>query len=143
MALSQHFVTPSPRLPVAARVGRAARRLGSGGAVALLLSGILAIPGIASAQTAPSLAGTWQLSCPNRKGQVRQITLQIEQHGAELSGSFSGPRRSGKLSGTVQGDQVSLRIGADGRSIPLTGTSDGHSMTVHRPRGGSCSGSRQ
>ncbi len=143
MAVLQHFVTPSPRLSAVARVGRAARRLGSAGAVALLLSGVLAIPDIAAGQTSPSLSGKWQLSCPNRKGGVRQITLQIEQSGAKLSGSFSGPRRSGELSGTVQGDQVSLRIGAEGRSITLMGTTDGSSMTVHPPKGGPCSGSRQ
>jgi hypothetical protein len=143
MAVLQHFVTSPSRFSAAARAGRAARRLGSAGAVALLLTGILAIPGTASAQNSPSLAGTWRLSCPNRQGGVRQITLRIEQNGAHLSGSFSGPRRSGKLSGTVQGDQVRLRIGAGGRTITLTGTSDGNSITIQRPRGGSCSGTRQ
>jgi hypothetical protein len=101
------------------------------------------MPGIAAAQTSPSLSGTWQLSCPSGKGRIRQITLQIEQSGSKLSGSFSGPRRSGSLNGTVQGGEVSLQMGADGRSITLTGTTNGNSMTVRDPRGASCSGSRQ
>jgi hypothetical protein len=117
MALPKHFVT------------------------ALLLSGVLGLPGIAAAQ-APSLSGKWQLSCSGRKGRVRQVTLQIEQSGAQLSGSFSGPRRSGNLSGTVRGSRVSLQIGADDRSITLTGTTDGSSMTVHGPKGAACSASR-
>jgi hypothetical protein len=141
--MPEHFASLSVRVAAARRVGRAARRLGSAGALALLLSGALGLPGIAAAQTSPSLSGTWQLSCPGRKGHIRQITLQITQSGSALSGSFSAPRRSGKLSGTVQGGQVSLQMGGDGRPITLTGTTDGNSMTVQGPRGGSCSASRQ
>ena len=137
MAVPLQFDTPS------LRAVRAARRLGSASAVVLLLSGVLGMPGIAVAQTSPSLSGTWQLSCPTRKGQVRQITLRIEQSGSKLSGSFSGPRRSGSLNGTVQGGEVSLRMEANGRSITLTGATDGNSMTVRDSRGVSCSGSRR
>ena len=143
MALPKHFVAAFPGS--SAPRERAARRAASGtaGTLALLLSGVLGIPGIAAAQTSPSLSGTWQLSCSGRKGRVRQVTLQIEQSGSKLSGSFSGPRRSGKLSGALQGRQISLLMGADGRSITLTGTTDGNSMTVHGPKGGSCSASRR
>lgn len=109
---------------------------------ALLLGGVLALPAIAAAQT-PSLSGKWQLSCTGRNGRVRQVTLQIAQHGAKLSGSFSGPRRSGDLSGTVQGNQVSLQIGAADRSVTLTGTTDGNSMSIHGPKGAACSASRR
>ena len=117
MMLRKHFVTFS--------------------ALALLSSGALAMPGMALAQTSPNLSGTWQLSCPKRK-----VTLQIEQEGSKLSGTFSG-RRSGKLSGSVQGDQVTLKVGGHFRSISLTGTTDGNSMTVHTQKGASCSASRQ
>lgn len=110
---------------------------------ALLLSGILAMPAIAAAQGSPNLSGKWQLSCSGRNGRVRQVTLRIEQSGAKLSGSFSGPRRTGDLSGTVLGSQVSLQMGGDGRSITLTGTTDGRSITVHGPKGASCSASRR
>ncbi|MFZ0498559.1 MAG: hypothetical protein WAM52_05465 [Steroidobacteraceae bacterium] len=143
MAVPEYFVTPSLRVAAVGRVGRAARRLGAAGALALLLSGVLGVPGIAAAQTPPSLSGTWQLSCLGRKGHVRQITLQIAQSGSTLSGSFSAPRRSGKLSGTVQGGQVSLQLGADDQAITLTGTTDGNSMTVQGARGRSCTASRQ
>jgi hypothetical protein len=116
----------------------------AGAAVALLLlGGVLAMPGIAGAPAPPSLSGTWQLSCTGRGGRARQVTLRIEQSGTRLSGSFSGPRRSGKLRGTVQGSQVSLQMGADGKSVTLTGTTGGNSMTVHGPRGNTCSASRR
>jgi hypothetical protein len=122
---------------------RSVGRLRPTAMVALLLTGALAMPDIAAAQAPPSLSGTWQLSCPGRAGRVRQVTLQIEQSGSRLSGSFSGPRRSGKLSGTIQRGQISLQMGADGRSVTLTGTTDGSSMSVHGPKGGSCSASRR
>ena len=143
MAVPEHSVTSSRPPAATARVGRALRSLRPAGALALLVSGVLGLSGIAAAQTPSSLSGTWQLSCPGRNGRVRHITLQIEQSGGKLIGSFSARRRAGKLSGSVHGNQVSLQMGADGRSITLTGTTDGNSMTVQRPRGGSCSASRQ
>lgn len=112
--------------------------------LALLLSGgLLAMAETAAAQTSPTLSGAWQLSCTGGNGKVRQVKLQIEQNGSTLSGSFSGPRRTGKLSGTVQGGRVSLQIGTEERSITLTGSTDGRSMTVHGPNGGKCTASHQ
>jgi len=143
MALPKHSVTPSCRSAAAAKVAHAAHGLGPAGELALLLCGVLGMPAVAAAQTPASLSGTWQLSCSGRRGRVRQITLKIDQSGSTLSGSFSGPRRSGGLSGTVQGDRVSIEMESDGKAITLTGTSDGNSMSVHGPKGGSCSGSRQ
>jgi hypothetical protein len=131
-----------PSAPAAARVPRAARGLGPPRALALLLCGVLGMPAIAAAQAPASLSGTWQLSCSGHRGRVRQITLKIDQSGSKLSGSFSGPLHSGDLSGTVHGDQVSIEMGADGKAITLTGTTDGNSMSVQGPKGGSCSGSR-
>jgi hypothetical protein len=143
MATLKHFVTSSAPLSTASIVVRAARRLSAAAALALLLSGTLFLPGTAAAQEARNLSGTWQLSCPNRKGGVRQVTLRIQQNGSKLSGSFSGPRHSGKLSGSVQGSQVSLQIAGGARPISLTGTTDGNSMTVHTRKGVSCAAARQ
>ncbi|MGH8202138.1 MAG: hypothetical protein ACREVO_17515 [Steroidobacteraceae bacterium] len=49
------------------------------------------------------------------------------------------------LSGVLgmPGGQVSLQIGGNDRSITLTGTTDGNSMTVHGPKRASCSASRR
>jgi len=142
MQVPEHFVTPSPGSSAAVRLVRAVRRSASAGALALLLSGSLWIPGITAAQTSASLSGTWQMSCATKRG-PRQVTLHIEQNGPKLSGSFSGPRRSGKLSGNVQGAQVTLKMGYRFRSVSFTGTSNGNSMTVHSKKGVSCSASRQ
>lgn len=144
MAFSEHFVTPSSARLAAARAFGPTRRLGLAGAWALLLSGgFLWAPGMAAAQGVPNLSGTWQLSCPNRKGEVRHVTLQIRQDGSKLGGRFSGPRRSGSLSGSVQGSRVSLKMGDSARSVSLTGTTDGNSMTVNTGKGASCSAARQ
>jgi len=143
MAVSNHPFKISPGPCAAARADRAARGPEPAGALAVLLSCVLGVPGMAAAQASSSLSGTWQLSCSGRRGQVRQVTLQIEQSGSKLGGSFNGPRRSGKLSGTVEGNQVSLQMAADGRSITLTGTTDGNSMTVHGRKGRTCAASRQ
>jgi hypothetical protein len=143
MAVIQHFVTPFSRLCAAARAGCAACRPSRSATLALLLAGALAMPGIAAAQTSPGVSGAWQLSCPGRMGHVRRLTLQIEQSGPKLSGRFSARHRSGKLSGAVRGDQISLRMDADGRSIALTGTTDGGSMSLHGPKGRPCTASRR
>lgn len=142
MAPSKHMVTNFSSRP-AARLTRAVRRAGAGGTLAMLLSGLLAVPGIALAQSSPDLSGAWQMSCPDRNAGARKVAIRIEQNGPTLTGSVSGPGRSGKLSGTVQGNQVSLTVAGRRRSMTLTGTTDGNSMTVHTPRGATCSVSRQ
>jgi hypothetical protein len=142
MATLKHFVTCSATLSTASIVARAARRLSAAAALALLLGLTPWVPGTAAAQEAPNLSGTWQLSCPDRKGGVRQVTLRIQQNGSKLSGSFSGPRHSGNLSGSVRGSQVSLQIAGGPRSVSFTGTTDGNSMTVHTRKGVSCSAAR-
>lgn len=143
MATLRHSVTSSATLSTASTMVRTARWLTAAAALAALLSGTLWMPGTAAAQETRNLSGTWQLSCPDRKGGVRQVTLRIQQNGAKLSGSFSGPRHSGNLSGSVQGSQVSLQIAGGARSVSLTGTTDGNSMTVHTRKGVSCSAARQ
>jgi hypothetical protein len=142
MPARKHFVTSSPGPHVAVKAARAAARLGSAGALALLLSASLWTPGVAAAQTSPSLSGTWQMSCPTQRG-VRQVVLHIVQSGPKLSGSFTGPRRSGKLSGNVHGSQITLKMGRRFRSVSFTGTIQGNSMAVRSPKGVSCSASRE
>ncbi len=71
------------------------------------------------------------------------MVLHIVQSGPKLSGSFTGPRRSGKLSGNVDGSQITLKMGRLFRSVSFTGTTNGNSMTVHSPKGVACSISRQ
>ena len=95
------------------------------------------------AQSPPALAGKWQLSCTSRRGQVRQISLDIAQQGATLSGSYSGEHRSGQLHGSVQGTQVSLELEGKRRSASFTGTTDGNTLQVTTGKGISCTATRQ
>lgn len=133
------LLSPAPRAAVEAR----RRRYGSAaGILALALGCSLATPAVL-AQSAPALAGKWQLSCTGRRGEARQISLDIEQQGPTLSGSYSGGRRSGQLNGSVQGNQVSLELAGRRRSATFTGTTDGNTLQVHAGKGVSCTGTRQ
>lgn len=140
MALSEHCVTGPTSPPPAA--SRSRRRAATAGALALVLGGVICAPAVL-AQSSPALAGKWQLSCMGRRGQTRQITLDIGQQGTTLSGSYSAPRRSGKLQGSVQGNQVSLKLEGGLRSAKLTGTTDGNTLQVHTAKGVACTGTRQ
>lgn len=96
------------------------------------------------AQSAAVLSGKWQLACSGRKGEVRQISLDIEQQGTTLTGSYTGGRRSGQLNGSVQGKQVSFELAGKRRTASFNGTIDGNNLKVHSAKGGvSCTATRQ
>jgi len=139
MALPRHRVTSFA--PPAASDPRP-RRTSVVAALALALGCSIAAPAVL-AQSAPVLSGKWQLSCTGRRGQVRHVSLEIEQQGATLSGSYAGPRRSGKLSGSVQGSEVSFELAGGRRSATFKGTTDGGRLHVHTAKGISCTATRQ
>lgn len=111
------------------------------GALGLALGGALLAPA-AQAQSSTALSGSWQLSCTGRSGEARQVSLQIAQQGATLSGTFSAGHRSGQLSGRVRGSEVSLKLAGRYRTATLRGTVDGNTLQVHGAKGGSCTGTR-
>ena len=115
---------------------------GSLRALGLAVGCALAAPAVL-AQSPPALSGNWQLSCSGRGGEVRQIAVRLEQQGSKLTGSYSGGRRSGKLSGSVRGNEVSLELEGKRRSAQLTGTADGNTLRVHTAKGVSCTATRQ
>lgn len=140
MAFPEHCVTGPTSLPT--KDARSRRRVSAVGAFALVLGCVISAPAVL-AQSSPTLAGKWQLTCTGRRGQTRQISLDIGQQGTTLSGSYSAPRRSGKLQGSVQGSQVSFELEGGLRSAKLTGTADGNTLQVHTAKGVSCTGTRQ
>lgn len=140
MALPEHCVTGPTSLP--AKDARSRRRASTAAALALVLGCVISAPAVL-AQSSPSLAGKWQLSCTSRRGQTRQISLDIGQQGTTLSGSYSAPRRSGKLQGSVRGNQVIFELEGRLGSAKLTGTADGNTLQVHTAKGASCTGTRQ
>lgn len=109
----------------------------------LIVGCALSAPAVLAQSPAPALSGNWQLSCTGRSGQVRRIAMRLEQQGSTLSGSYSGGRRSGKLSGSVRGTEVSLALEGKRRSARFTGTTDGNTLQVHTATGISCTAARE
>lgn len=113
-------------------------------AITVLLGTSLAVSSIALAQPPTArMTGTWQFSCTNRRGRTRQISVQVQQSGSTLTGTFSGRRGTGKLSGSVDGDHVSLVLSGRRRSLDLSGTIRSDTVNVRSARGISCSATRQ
>jgi hypothetical protein len=75
-----------------------------------------------------AVGGTWQMSWTNKQGENKQGTLQIEQNGSTLGGTFRGDRGSFPITGALQGDHVSFTVKAFGRQISFSGTVKGKSM---------------
>jgi hypothetical protein len=141
MALPEHCVS-GPTLPAVKKDAQSRRRMSAVAALALVLGCVISAPAVL-AQSSPALAGKWQLSCTGRRGQTRQISLEIGQQGATLSGSYAAPRRTGKLQGSVQGNRVSFELEGRFKSAKFTGTAAGNTLQVHTAKGVSCTGTRQ
>ena len=118
-----------------------------------LLSGIfLVVLGVASCllaqqdtqsgEAAIKVAGTWQMSWQGRKG-AREATLQIHQAGSKLSGTFEAQGGSAPLSGSVQGDKISLTAAGEMKERTFVGTVEGNKMSGSMKHGGSWTATRQ
>jgi hypothetical protein len=87
----------------------------------------------------PNIGGAWQLSWDGRGGS-QQATIQIQQDGSKLSGTFQGSQGSSPLSGSVAGNNVSFSVQVQGRrtmTLAFTGTIDGDKMSgTFQPQGG-------
>jgi hypothetical protein len=86
-----------------------------------------------------NIGGAWQLSWQGRSGS-QQATIQIQQDGAALSGTFQDSRGSTPLTGSVQGNNVSFSVQVQGRrtmTLAFTGTINGDKMSgTLQPQGG-------
>ena len=110
----------------------------------LLLTASLAVSGIALAQTpSPRLTGKWQFSCTTPRGKTRQFSVQMSQDGSTLSGTFHAPRGTGKVTGDVAGNHVSLILSGHRRTLSLSGGISDGTLTVLSARGLSCSATKQ
>jgi hypothetical protein len=97
---------------------------------------------LSAAQTKPiNVSGKWQISWEARIGTERD-TIQLEQHDSNqhdsnqndsrLTGAFQGKLGNPKVSGNVDGANISLRLDFPGDkpySIVFTGTTDGDKMS--------------
>jgi hypothetical protein len=72
------------------------------------------------------VAGTWKVSVSGGAGSAEQ-TIILKQDGNKITGTFKGPRQSGPLEGTVEGNNISFHVAT---RVPLDyqGTVDGDSM---------------
>jgi|SRR5580692_9118892 hypothetical protein len=77
-----------------------------------------------------NLTGKWQLSWEARLG-TEHGTMHLEQAGSNLTGSYQGHLTCPKISGSVEGKNVSLKLTfprAHPFTLDFTGTLDGDKM---------------
>jgi hypothetical protein len=83
------------------------------------------------AQSGPmSVSGKWQMSWEARMGTEHDI-LELKQADSKLTGNFQGHLGSPKVSGNVDGNNISLRLEFPGKqpyTLIFTGVIDGDKM---------------
>lgn len=82
---------------------------------------------VALAADAPAnVAGTWKVAVTGGAGSAEQ-TIVLNQNANKFTGTFKGPRQSGPLEGTVDGNNISFHVAT---RVPLDykGTVDGNTM---------------
>jgi hypothetical protein len=85
-----------------------------------------------------NIGGAWQISWQARTGS-QQATMQIQQDGSKLSGTFQDAGGSSPVTGSIAGKSVSFSVQVQGRPMTLafTGTIDGDNMSgTFQPQGG-------
>jgi hypothetical protein len=88
---------------------------------------LLILSGITYAANAPAnVAGAWNLSVSGEAGSAQQAIV-LKQDGTKITGTFKGPRQSGPLAGTVDGNNISFHVST---RVPLDykGTINGDAM---------------
>jgi hypothetical protein len=96
---------------------------------ALLLLAFLAAfaAGASPEKTPANVAGTWAVKVSGDPGDFDQ-TIVLTQDDAKIGGTFKGPRQSGTIDGSVDGNAIKFKV--NGRvAIVYTGTVSGDSMS--------------
>ena len=90
-----------------------------------LLIVTVALVSIAVAADA-NVAGPWNIKVGGDAGAADQ-KIDLKQDGNKLSGTFKGPRQSGTVEGTINGNDIKFHVKA---FVPIdyVGTVDGDSM---------------
>jgi hypothetical protein len=81
---------------------------------------------LAAADTSANVTGTWNITVSGEAGSANQ-TIVLQQDGNKITGTFKGPRQSGPLEGTVDGNNIKFHVKT---RVPLeyNGTVDGDAM---------------
>jgi hypothetical protein len=99
------------------------RMFGFGMVPALLLVACMAV----SAQTSGvNVTGTWTSKVSGDAGSADQ-TIVMKQDGGKITGTFKGPRQSGTIDGTVEGNNIKFHV-TSRAGIDYVGTVDGDAM---------------
>ncbi|HZQ23765.1 MAG TPA: hypothetical protein VFA89_13315 [Terriglobales bacterium] len=80
----------------------------------------------AAADSAPNVAGTWTISASKGRRKATQ-TIVLQQDGSNIKGTFKGPRQSGTLEGSLNGNAISFHVTAK-EPLDYTGIVDGNNM---------------
>lgn len=84
-----------------------------------------------------NIAGAWQISWQGRDG-AKQATVQLQQDGSNLTGTFQDSRGSSQLTGSISGNNVAFTVQIEGRgTLAFTGAMNGDKMSgTFQPQGG-------
>ena len=109
----------------------------------LLAAPLLLVQASESNDSQPAnIGGAWQISWQGRNG-TQQATMQIQQDGSKLSGTFQDSGGSFPVTGNAAGNNVSFSVQIQGRPMTLvfTGAIDGDKMSgTFQPQGGGSGG---
>jgi hypothetical protein len=87
---------------------------------------LVACLAVAAQTTAANVSGTWNFKVSGDAGSADQ-TIVMKQDGNRITGTFKGPRQSGSIDGTVDGNNIKFHVTARAE-LDYTGTVDGESM---------------
>jgi hypothetical protein len=87
---------------------------------------LVACLAVAAQTTAANVSGTWNFKVSGDAGSADQ-TMVMKQDGNRITGTFKGPRQSGSIDGTVDGNNIKFHVTARAE-LDYTGTVDGESM---------------
>lgn len=87
---------------------------------------LVACMAAAAADTAANVAGAWNFKISGDAGSADQ-TIVIQQDGGKITGTFKGPKQSGTLTGTVDGNNIKFHVKARA-DLDYTGTVNGETM---------------
>lgn len=98
------------------------RTLACAGCTAL----VLLVACISAIAADANVAGPWNIKVSGEAGTANQ-KIDLKQDGNKITGTFKGPRQSGTIEGSVDGNNIKFRVKA---FVPMdyVGTIDGDTM---------------
>ena len=103
------------------------------GLVMVAVLSLLAVAMPALAEDAVDITGAWEVSWEGRQG-TRTVTINFEQDGENLKGSFAGPQGGEvPVTGSIKGDQITFSVSMQSQrgefTLTFKGTVEGEAMS--------------